>query len=37
MGLHLFGMEEDNDPIPEPTPITDINIESNQVLMLIEV
>ncbi|ALB46229.1 type II toxin-antitoxin system HicB family antitoxin [Clostridium beijerinckii] len=37
MGLHLFGMEEDNDPIPEPTPITKIKIESNQVLMLIEV
>lgn len=37
MGLHLFGMEEDNDPIPEPTPITKIKIESNQALMLIEV
>lgn len=37
MGLHLFGMEEDNDSIPEPTSITDIKLESNQVLMLIEV
>lgn len=37
MGLHLFGMEEDNDLIPEPTPVTSIKLESNQVLMLIEV
>lgn len=37
MGLHLFGMEEDNDSIPEPTSITKIKLEANQVLMLVEV
>lgn len=37
MGLHLFGMEEDNDPIPEPTEIRNLVLESNQVAMLIDV
>lgn len=37
MGLHLFGMEEDNDLIPEPTQITRIKLESNQVPILIEI
>ncbi|ABB14034.1 type II toxin-antitoxin system HicB family antitoxin [Carboxydothermus hydrogenoformans] len=34
--LHLYGMEKDNEPIPEPTPIDKIKIESNQVLVLVE-
>lgn len=37
LGLHLWGMEQDNKPLPEPTPITDISLESNQVPVLIEV
>ena len=37
MGLHLFGMEKDNEPIPEPTQETNIKVESNQCLILIEV
>lgn len=37
LGLHLFGMEQDGDPIPSPTPITGIHCESNQVPVLIEV
>lgn len=37
MALHLWGMEEDGDPIPEPTPIDQIKVESNQVVVLIEV
>lgn len=37
MGLHLYGMEKDNDVIPQPTAIKDIKIEGNEVLMLIEV
>lgn len=37
MGLHLFGMEQDGDAIPLPTPITDIRIEEGQVPVLIEV
>ena len=34
--LHLYGMEEDNEPIPEPTPFYRLNTEKNQTLMLIE-
>ena len=37
MGLHLFGMEEDNEAIPEPTDIKDIKLENNQTIVLIEV
>ena len=37
MGLHLFGMERDSDPIPEATPITKITLEKNQVPVLIDV
>ena len=37
MGLHLFGMEQDGDTIPMPTPITDIRFEAGQVPVLIEV
>lgn len=37
MGLHLFGMEEDNEAIPTPTDIKDIKLENNQTIVLIEV
>ena len=37
MGLHLFGMEEDNEIIPAPTDIKDIKIKDNQSIVLIEV
>lgn len=37
MALHLWGMEEDGDPIPEATPIDQIKVEPNQVVVLIEV
>lgn len=36
MQLHLFGMEEDNEEIPEPTPISSITIEKNQAIILID-
>lgn len=36
MQLHLYGMEQDGDEIPEPTPIFEINTNSNQKAMLIE-
>jgi predicted RNase H-like HicB family nuclease len=36
MALHLYGMEEDNDPIPEPTDITKIKLESNQFVVMVE-
>lgn len=35
--LHIFGMEEDNEEIPNPTPFTQIKYENNQILMLVEV
>lgn len=37
MQLHIFGMEEDNEAIPEPTPINGITVKENQAIILIEV
>lgn len=37
MGLHLYGMEDDNDPIPEPTEISNIDIAPNQKAILVDV
>ena len=37
MGLHLFGMEQDKEPIPEATPITQITLDKNQIPVLIDV
>lgn len=37
LGLHLFGMEQDDEEIPEPTPIKDIVLKDNQVPVLIDV
>ena len=36
MALHLFGMEEDNDPIPVPSKASSIKVQPNQVLVLVE-
>ncbi len=36
LSLHLYGMEEDNEEIPEPTPIHMLDIQSNQALFLVE-
>ena len=35
--LHLYGMEEDNEEIPEPTAFHQISLQKNQTVMLIEV
>ena len=35
LGLHLFGMEQDNDPIPEPSDILSIEHKSNQAVVFI--
>ncbi len=35
--LHLYGMEEDNEEIPEPTAFHQIELQKNQTVMLIEV
>lgn len=37
LGLHVYGMEEDGDVIPEPSRSADIVTESNQVVVLIDV
>lgn len=37
MQLHLYGMEEDSEDIPTPTPFQDIKTEKGQMLVLIEV
>jgi len=37
MALHIAGMEDDGDIIPEPTPISKIKVEDNQIVVPIEV
>ncbi len=37
LGLHLWSMEKDNEPIPEPTSIKNIHLEDNETTMLVEV
>lgn len=37
LGLHLWSLEHDGDPIPEPSAAMSVNHESNQAVMLIEV
>ncbi|WP_018130582.1 type II toxin-antitoxin system HicB family antitoxin [Effusibacillus pohliae] len=37
MALHLYGMEQDGDPIPAPTPVSKLRPEENQVVVLVEV
>ena len=34
--LHLYGMEEDNEPIPGPSPISAIHTEANETIAMIE-
>ena len=34
--LHLYGMEQDNDPIPEPTMIKDVSLDDNEQAVFIE-
>ena len=35
--LHLYGMEEDADEIPEPCSVTSLTLERNQVPVLVDV
>lgn len=37
LGLHLFGMEQDHEPIPSPTPIDKLHPEANGVIAMLEV
>ena len=37
LGLHLYGMEQDHDPIPEPTPVDQLSPEPGAVVTMVEV
>lgn len=37
LGLHIWGMEQDNEILPESTSITELKLEPNQVPVLIDV
>ncbi|MBY7141628.1 type II toxin-antitoxin system HicB family antitoxin [Virgibacillus sp. NKC19-3] len=37
MALHLFGMEEDQETIPDPTPTQALKVEDHQAVILLEV
>ena len=37
LALHLYGMEQDNDPIPQPSRIKDIALDDNEQALLLEV
>ena len=37
LALHLYGMEEDREPIPEPSPVERLYVGPNEVVVLIEV
>ena len=36
MALHLYGMEKDGEPIPDPSPVPDLKLEKNQAVVLVE-
>lgn len=37
LGLHLYGMEQDHNPIPEPTPVNQLSPEDGGVVVMVEV
>ena len=37
LGLHIWGMEQDGETLPTPSPITDIKLAKNQIPVLIDV
>jgi predicted RNase H-like HicB family nuclease len=37
LGLHLYGMEQDSDDIPSPSPASSIKLGENEIVALIEV
>jgi predicted RNase H-like HicB family nuclease len=37
LALHLYGMEQDQDQIPSPTPSSEIVLQRNQTITLIEI
>ena len=37
LGLHIWGMEQDGEPLPLPTPITSLELKQGQLPVLIDV
>ncbi len=37
LGLHLFGLEQEHEPIPAPTPVKDLHPEPGAVAAMVEV
>lgn len=37
LGLHLYGMEQDGEDIPEPTPVTQLRPEEASAIVMVEV
>lgn len=37
LGLHIWGMEQDHEELPIPTPITQLHLVQNQIPVLIQV
>lgn len=37
LGLHLWGMEEDGDDIPAPSPLRDVHLDADEIVTLVEV
>jgi predicted RNase H-like HicB family nuclease len=36
LSLHLYGMEQDGDPVPAPTKASQLHVEGNQVVVFVE-
>ena len=37
LGCAIFGLEEDGEPIPAPTPLSEVKIEDNERVVLVDV
>lgn len=37
LGLHIWGMEQDGDELPEPSKISDLKLERNQCVIMVDV
>ncbi len=37
LGVHLYGMEKDNDVIPEPTPVSQLTPDEGGVVVMVDV
>lgn len=37
LGLALYGMEQDGEPIPAPTPLSQVHVDSNERAVLVDV